>query len=97
MWFFNYLGTFFLFKAFGYNISFIALIVVITLSILLGSLFPLPGGIGIIETIMISLYLSFGINSGIAATVAVIDRFIFYFFSLLIGGISLAYLNIKYK
>jgi uncharacterized protein (TIRG00374 family) len=97
MWFFNYLGTYFLFLAFGFKISFLAIVIVITLSILLGSLFPLPGGMGIIETIMISLYLSFGISSGIAATVAVIDRFIFYFFSLLIGGISLIYLNLKYK
>jgi len=97
MWFFNYLGTFFIFKALGYNISFLAVIIVITLSMLVGSLFALPGGMGIIETIMISLYLSFGISSGIAATVAVIDRFIFYFYSILLGGICLIYLNIKHK
>jgi uncharacterized protein (TIRG00374 family) len=97
MWFFNYLGTFFLFKALGYKISFLAIIIVVTLSVFIGSLFALPGGIGVIETIMISLYFSFGISSGVAATVAVMDRFIFYFYSLLIGGICLVYLNLKYK
>lgn len=96
-WFFNYLATYFLFRAFGYDVSFIAVIIVVTLSILIGSMLVLPGGMGIIETIMISLYLSFGINPGVAATVAVIDRFIFYFYSLFIGGICLAYLNIRYK
>ncbi len=97
MWFFNYLGTYFLFKAFSYEISFIAIIIVVTLSLLIGSIIAVPGGIGLIETVMISLYLSFGINSSIAATVAVLDRFIFYFFSLLIGGLCLLYLNFKYK
>ena len=97
MWFFNYLGTYFLFKAFSYDISFIAIIIVVTLSLLLGSILVIPGGIGVIETIMISLYISFGINPSIAATVAVIDRFIFYFFSLFVGGICLVYLNLKYK
>jgi len=96
MWFFNYLGTFFLFIALNHKINFIAIIVVVTLSTLLGSISPVPGGVGIIEAIMISLYLTFGINSGIAATVAVLDRLIYYFYSLLIGGISLFYLNTKY-
>jgi len=96
-WGFIYLSTFFLFKAFGYDISFIAVVVVITLSIFVGSLSIVPGGMGFVETIMISLYLAFGITSGIAATVAVIDRFIFYFYSLVIGGICLVYLSIRYK
>jgi len=97
MWGFNYLGTFFLFKAFGYNANFLAVAIVVTLSILIGSIFALPGGIGLIETLMISLYLAFGINSSVAATVAVIDRFIFYFYSLFAGGICFAYLSIKHK
>lgn len=96
-WFFVYLTTFFLFKSFGYDISFTAIVVVVTLSIFIGSMSIAPGGIGFIETIMISLYLAFGIDSGISATVAVIDRFIFYFYSLVIGGICMAYLSLKYK
>lgn len=96
-WVFVYLGTFFLFKAFGYDISFIPIVVVVTLSIFVGSLMAVPGGMGFIETIMISLYLAFGISSGIAAAVAVIDRFIFYFYSLLVGGVCLAYLSMRYK
>jgi uncharacterized protein (TIRG00374 family) len=94
---FNYAGTFFIFSAFGYEISIIAIVIVVTLSVLIGSLFGLPGGIGIIETAMISLYLSFGINAGVAATVAVIDRFIFYFYSLFVGGICMAYLSWRHK
>ncbi len=97
MWFFNYIGTYFLFKAFSYDVSFLAVIIVVTLSLLIGSIIFVPGGIGLIETVMISLYFSFGIGSSIAATVAVVDRFIFYFFSLFVGGLCLAYLNIRYK
>lgn len=96
-WVFIYFASFFLFKSFGYDISFFAIVVVITLSIFVGSMMLVPGGMGFIETIMISLYIAFGIDSGVAATVAVIDRFIFYFYSLVIGGICLAYLSIKYK
>jgi len=96
-WIFIYLGTYFLFKAFGYDISFTAIIIVVTLSIFIGSFMAVPGGMGFIETIMISLYLSFGIGSGVAATVAVIDRAIFYFYSLLVGGICLLYLSTRYK
>ena len=86
-----------MFKAFSYDVSFLAVIIVVTLSLLIGSIIFVPGGIGLIETVMISLYFSFGIGSSIAATVAVVDRFIFYFFSLFVGGLCLAYLNIRYK
>lgn len=97
MWVFNYSGTYFVFRAFGHDISLFAVIVVVTLSIILGSLLFVPGGIGIIETVMITLYASFGISSGIAATVAVIDRFIYYFFSLIVGFLCFAYMQVKYK
>jgi len=96
-WIILYLGAYFLFKSFGYDVSFFAVVIVLTLSLFAGSFFIAPGGIGFIETIMISLYISFGIDPGVAATVAVMDRAIFYFLSLIAGGICLAYLSLKYK
>ena len=96
-WAFVYAATYFLFASLGYKISPLAVIVVVTLSVFVGSMMLVPGGMGFIEAIMISLYIAFGINSGVAATVAVIDRAIFYFYSLIAGGICFAYLSIRHK
>ena len=56
----------------------------------------MPGGAGVTELLMISMYISFGISSTIAASVALLDRFIFYIFSLGFGYVSLTYLNFRY-
>ncbi len=95
-WILTFAGTYVLFSAFGLRVSFFAVMIVISLSIFLSYFLFLPGGAGVTELMMITLYHSFGIPSAIAASVALLDRFIFYMFAIGFGYISLHYLNYKY-
>lgn len=97
MWVFNYLSTWFLFKAFGFEIGWLPMLIVVTLSILVGSVVSIPGGMGVIEMVMISLYLALGVDVGAAATVAVIDRLKYYLLSIGVGGVCMGALSWKYK
>lgn len=92
---FKFLTVYFIFMALGHRIDFIPIVIVITLSTLLGDISFTPGGIGIIETLMITLYYSFGIIPALAVIVTVIDRAMFYFYSLGLGTISFSYLTLK--
>ena len=95
-WILIFASTYVLFFALGHHVSFFAIMIVISLSIFLSYFLFMPGGAGVTELLMISLYISFGISSTIAASVALLDRFIFYIFSLGFGYVSLIYLNSKY-
>ncbi|CAD7766809.1 MAG: Lysylphosphatidylglycerol synthase TM region [Candidatus Argoarchaeum ethanivorans] len=95
-WMLIFTTTYTLFLSIGYHISFFAVMIVVSLSTFLSYFFFIPGGAGITELLMISLYISLGISSAVAASVALLDRFIFYVFSIVVGYISLTYLNIRY-
>ena len=95
-WILIFANTYVLFLALGHHVSFFAITIVISLSIFLSYFLFMPGGAGVTELLMISLYISFGISSTIAAAVALLDRFIFYMFSLGFGYVSLIYLNFRY-
>lgn len=97
VWFLIYVKTYVIFLSIGYNISFMTIIVVITLSTLIGNLLMIPGGIGITEIAMMSLFMAFKVDPGVSASSAVIDRLILYFYAIGIGYICLLYLTIKYK
>ena len=92
-WFFYFISVNFLFIALGYSLGFVPVLIVVTLSILLGDISPTPGGIGIIETMMIALYFSFGITASVAAAVTLVSRAMYYFYALIIGGVSFSYFN----
>ncbi len=92
-WFFFYAVSWILFLSFGTNVSFLSVLIVVTLASLAGELSISPGGIGVNEGSMILLYNIMGVNLSLAITVSLISRLIFYFFSLVIGGISLTYLK----
>jgi uncharacterized protein (TIRG00374 family) len=95
-WILIFANTYLLFLALGHHVSFFAVLIVISLSIFLSYFMFMPGGVGVTELLMISLYISFGISSTIAASVALLDRCIFYLFSLGFGYLSLIYLNVRY-
>lgn len=95
-WILTFANTYVLFLALGHHVSFFAIMIVISLSIFLSYFMFMPGGAGVTELLMISLYISFGISSAIATAVALLDRFIFYIFSLGFGYVSLIYLNFRY-
>lgn len=88
-WMLNFLTAYFLFLSFGHNANFLSVIIVFTLGNIIGSVSPIPGGVGVVESSMTLLYSAMGIASPLALLVAVLQRIIYYFFSLFIGGINL--------
>jgi len=92
-WILYYSISYFLFLSFGVRVRFFMVIVVISLAEIVGDLSPSPGGIGLMEGFMILAYSAIGLNLYAATAVSLLSRIIFYFFSLLLGGISLVHLE----
>lgn len=92
-WIFNFLTAYFLFLAFGQPVNFLSVIIVFTLGSIIGSLSPIPGGIGVVEGSMTLLYSAMGIPPSMALLVSFLQRIIYYFFSLLVGGWCLVHLR----
>ena len=92
-----YLSSYFLFISLNSQINFLSLIVVVTLSYLIGDISPVPGGIGLTEGTMFLLYSAIGVSPSIAIVISLLSRMIYYFFSLLMGGLSLIYLRFTLK
>ena len=92
-WFCNFLTAYFLFLAFGYNFNFFLVIIVFSLAQVIGSLAPVPGGIGVVEGSRMLLYTAMGVPFSVALLVAFLQRIIYYFFSLFLGGMSLVHLK----
>lgn len=97
VWMSTYLVSYFLFLSFDAKINLLPIIIVITLSTLIGDISPIPGGMGLMESSMFLLYSSMGIPGPLAVVVTLLSRFIYYFFSLFIGGISVVYLKFSVK
>lgn len=94
-WLIKFIVVYFLFLSLNHPIDIMPIIIVVTISNLLGDLSFTPGGIGIIEALMITLYYSFGINPAIAVIVTLLSRAMFYFYALGFGGLSFIYLTLK--
>ena len=73
--------------------SFFLVIIVVSLGNLLGDLSPTPGGVGLVEGFMIFLYSVLGVDLPAAIIVSLLSRLIGYFHSLVLGGISIFYLE----
>jgi len=86
---FEYVAAYVIFLALGQDISLAALLVVVTFAHLLGDISPIPGGIGLVESAMIVLYSAVGVPIHIAALVALLTRTAFYFYTVLVGGLTL--------
>jgi len=97
IWILNFLSSYFLFLAFDASVSFLSVIIVITLSYAVGDLSPIPGGIGLVESSMFLFYSAMGVPGSLAITVSLLSRVIYYFYAIIVGGLSLLYLRIKLK
>lgn len=86
-----------LFIALGQNVNPLYVILTVSIALMIGQLIIVPGGIGIVESSMISMYALLGINANIAATVAILDRVIYYIFALGLGYVSFMYVDYKHK
>jgi len=98
-WFLNYLVSYFLFLSIGIKINFLLIVVVFSLVNFSSLFFPTPGGAGFIESLMIFLYSLVGVNFTAALVVSLLTRVIFYFYSIVIGGITFIHLegSLKYN
>ncbi len=75
-WFFDMLCLWATFAAFGYRIGLGYLLIGYVVAYSIGTLAPTPGGLGAVEGLMIALYLSFGVPSGVAVAVVLVYRII---------------------
>jgi uncharacterized protein (TIRG00374 family) len=94
IWFMVFVKTYLIFLAFGEEVSIFMVIAVEAISILLGIISFLPGGVGATEITMIALFRSAGINVEIATAVTIVSRGMFYAFSLGLGYLSFLYLKL---
>jgi len=96
IWGLMYVKTYLLFMSFGVTAPIHIVFIVVTVSILAGYIAFVPGGFGIVESVMIVLYAPLQMDN-IAAAVTIIDRGLFYLIVIGLGYGSLVYLNFKYK
>ncbi len=94
-WILDGLVLYFAGLAVGIEITPFVAIGVITLSVLIGIASSLPGGLGSAEAVSILLLGLVGISSAPAAAVVFLARFLSFWFSILIGGLSFIYLSKK--
>jgi len=92
-WTLNFLTPYFLFLAFGFEIDFLSVAIVMTLGAIIAGLSILPGGVVITEFTMTLLFSAMGIFLPLALLVVLLTRLIYYFFSLVVGGLSLLYVR----
>lgn len=76
LWFFDILCLWCTFLAFGERIGLAPLLVGYIVAYSIGTLAPTPGGLGAIEGLMIALFVSFGVASGVAVAVVLVYRII---------------------
>lgn len=86
-----------LFILLGYNINPIYVIIAVSISIMISQIIIVPGGIGVVESSLISMYALMGINAEIAAIVAILDRVMYYIFALGLGYLMFSYTHYKYS
>jgi len=94
-WVLKFLRIYLIFIAIGYRISITSLIIVETLVLALSFIPILPGALGTWEGSSIALFMLFGVDSVIATTVTIIDRFFFYVFPSILGIIASLYCGVN--
>ena len=94
-WFIFYFQAWLLFKAVGVQIPFYFIIVMITLSDLIGFLLFIPSGEGIVEILMVAFATTLGIPVASAIAATLLIRGIYYIFGLTAGYLSMLYFEEK--
>lgn len=91
IWIFEILRVYVIFLAFGSSVSIFVIGAVFIISSLVGMIPLLPGGLGVIEGLMITLYSLEGVTRSISAAVTVVERLISYWFVVILGLAILPY------
>lgn len=83
--------------ALGINLSPLLLSGILALSIIIGVLSSLPGGIGSTDVVMVLLLSLVGVENIIAVSSVLIARFLSLWYGIFLGGLSFIYLGKKIK
>jgi uncharacterized protein (TIRG00374 family) len=97
MWVCWILRTYFVFLALGKPLNPVFVILVTTVSLLMGLIPFLPGGIGIVEVTMSILYAALKVGKNVAVTATLLDRIISFWLVLVLAGIISSYNIPKFK
>ena len=92
-WAFDMLCLYLTFIAFGYRIGLTALVLSYVIAYSIGTLTPLPGGLGAVETIMVTMFIGFGVPAAQATIVVLAYRFINFWLPILPGLIGYAWIK----
>lgn len=84
-----------IFMAFGYPVSPIVIAEVFIISVLVGFIPFLPGGIGLIDGSMILFFSTAGVPSGISAAATVVERLISYWMTTFLGLLTIPYYGVS--
>lgn len=91
IWIFEILRVFFVFMAFGAEVSPIIIGEVFILASLIGMIPLLPGGVGAVDGVMILFYSAAGITASISAAATVVERLISFWMVTIIGMLCIPY------
>ena len=84
-----------IFMAFGFTVSPIMVGEVFIISVLVGFIPVLPGGIGIIDGTMILFFASAGIPSNIGTAATLVERIISYWMTTILGVLTIPYYGVN--
>ncbi|NYT04686.1 MAG: flippase-like domain-containing protein, partial [Candidatus Methanofastidiosa archaeon] len=87
MWVCWILRTYFVFLALGKPLNPVLVALVTTISLLMGLIPFLPGGLGIVEVTMSVLYAALKVGKNVALTATILDRILSFWFVLVFAGI----------
>jgi uncharacterized protein (TIRG00374 family) len=92
-WAFDMLCLYLTFRAFGYHVGYTPLAMSYVVAYAVGTLTPTPGGLGAVETLMITMFIGFGIPSAEATVVVLSYRLINFWLPVPPGLISYAFVR----
>ena len=95
-WIFCLLVSQLVFYSLGYNIPFIIVVIVYSLSIIVQYVpAGIPAEVGITEIVMSSLYATFGVPLGVSAVATILIRFLTVWLKFILGFVALQWVGIK--
>jgi uncharacterized protein (TIRG00374 family) len=94
-WVLDIFRIYVIFISISYFVPFFVVSAVYLISLLVGILPTLPGGLGTSDTVMIATYSVLNIPSSVAAVGTLLDRFISYWLATLMGAIALKVIRVK--
>ena len=93
----EFLRMYFIFAAFGYDISFVTIVLAWSIMLLVGMIPATPGGMGFVEAGGTYAYILFGIEKSVAGAVVVVDRLFSFWFVMALGMFVMSYDTISKK